>query len=87
MRAKTAGKNHTLHVENNFSCAIMLMKYLSCSSPPIDMSSALRSVTLMGTLVLGKMHLKVPKLFLMPAFEENNSTLSPLVDQDTSAEG
>lgn len=53
------------------------MKYLlSCSSPVLDISSALRSVALMGTWKFGS----------LPSFEEDDSTLSS-VDQDTSAEG
>ncbi|KAM7402251.1 hypothetical protein PAMP_017508 [Pampus punctatissimus] len=54
-------------------------------SPPTDMSSALRSVALM--FKLENMRLTVPKLFTVPSPEEDDSTLSPLGDQDTSAEG
>ena len=56
---------------------------LSCSSPPIDISSALRSVALMGTWDFGKMHLTLPKLFSEEVLEDDDSTLSPLDDQDT----
>ncbi|KAI3369986.1 hypothetical protein L3Q82_024788 [Scortum barcoo] len=47
-----------------------------CSSPT-DISSALKSVALMRTLDLKKMHLPVPK--------QENPTLSPLVDQVESS--
>ncbi|XP_042365916.1 uncharacterized protein LOC121960309 [Plectropomus leopardus] len=57
-------------------------------SPPTDISSALRSVALMRTLDLKKMHcLSVPKLFPVPQPEEDSPTLSPVEDQDESTEG
>ncbi|XP_042261565.1 rho guanine nucleotide exchange factor 19 [Thunnus maccoyii] len=55
-------------------------------SPPIDISSALRSVASMGTWDFGKMHSTVSKLFSEEVLEEDDSTLSPLDDQDTSTE-
>ncbi|XP_074501206.1 rho guanine nucleotide exchange factor 19 [Sebastes fasciatus] len=57
-------------------------------SPPTDMSSALRSVALMRTLDLKKMHgAHVPKLFSVPRLEEDNPALSPSDDEDESTEG
>lgn len=55
------------------------------SSPPVDISSALRSVALMGAFDFGKLHSAVPKLFSVPS--QDDSTCSPLVDQETSTGG
>ncbi|XP_051270391.1 rho guanine nucleotide exchange factor 19 [Dicentrarchus labrax] len=61
------------------------MSQVEVYSPSRDMSSALRSVALMHTLDLKKIH--APGLFSVPRPEEENPTLSLLNNQDTSPEG
>ncbi|XP_054639870.1 solute carrier family 26 member 6-like isoform X2 [Dunckerocampus dactyliophorus] len=55
-------------------------------NPPLDISSAIRSVTAMGTWNFGKMH-ALPKLFSVPARSEDDSHSTLLTDHDTREEG
>nr|XP_057926347.1 rho guanine nucleotide exchange factor 19 [Doryrhamphus excisus] len=53
--------------------------------PPLDISSAIRSVTATGTWSFGKMH-ALPKLFSVPSHREDDSHSPQLTNQDTREE-
>ncbi|XP_029288559.1 rho guanine nucleotide exchange factor 19 [Cottoperca gobio] len=64
------------------------LNQLEDCSPPTDIASAIRSVSLMCTLDSKRMHCAhVPMLFSVPRVEEDDPNLCPLDDQDKSTEG